>query len=188
MSNSIASQSSDDVYSNLVKIIGDYGTKSIVIGTGFFVSKEFCVTCHHVICRLEKLQIQYRDKIYDAEWAEEISDPERDIAVLHVIGCDAKPMIVAGDSFAGMKVKCCGFSHDLSENLPSGKWFEGELSNLLNTQFNSEEIRGNKRWNKKPAIRYDFRAIYKDRSKIEFYGLNDDVPATSKKTSKELTF
>lgn len=41
MSSSIATQSSDDVYANLVKILGDYGIKPIVMGTGFFVSKEY---------------------------------------------------------------------------------------------------------------------------------------------------
>jgi Tfp pilus assembly protein PilF len=147
------SQSSDYIHDNLVKIIGEYRSKSIVVGTGFFVSKEYCLTCHHVICHLEKLQIEYLEKIYDAEWVEEISDPEKDIAVLYIRECNAKPMILAGDSFSGMKVKGCGFSHELLENLPHGKWFEGELSNLSDTQFNYEEIKGNKRWNNKPTIR-----------------------------------
>jgi hypothetical protein len=112
------SQSSDDIYDNLVKIIGKDGSKAVVVGTGFFVSKEYCITCHHVTCYLEQLRIEHRDKIYDAQWVEERSDPGRDITVLYVKEYGAKPMILAGDSFAGMKVKGCVFSYELLEILP----------------------------------------------------------------------
>jgi S1-C subfamily serine protease len=112
------SQSSDNIHDNLVKIIGKDESKAVVVGTGFFVSKEYCIRCHHVICYLEQLQIEHRDKIYDAQWVEERSDPARDITVLYVKECAAKPLILAGDSFAGMKVKGCGFSYELLENLP----------------------------------------------------------------------
>jgi tetratricopeptide (TPR) repeat protein len=152
----IVSQSFDFVYNNIVKIIKQSKSKNEVIGTGFFINKENCVTCTHVIYSLDKLQISHRNEIYDADWCEELSNPEKDIAVLRV-KCNVEPLLCAGDSFPGMQVTGCGFPRDMLQNIPNGTPFTGKLSHLVDTTFPEivYKIKKNafkKKWNSKPIV------------------------------------
>jgi S1-C subfamily serine protease len=59
--------------------IGKYKIAKIVdakrfVGTGFFVRQDYCVTCHHNIAHMEKIQIEADKKVVSATWIEEYSD------------------------------------------------------------------------------------------------------------------
>src|SRR5690242_20699780 len=90
-------QTAEDIRDNIVKIVDGQGR---CVGTGFFVQKECCVTCHHNIWQLDDIFIE-RDieveggeqkKHYHAEWIEDFSDMQKDIAVLKVQNADFKPL------------------------------------------------------------------------------------------------
>jgi len=87
----------EDIRDNIVKIADESGN---CVGTGFFIHKEYCVTCHHNICGLDKVYVEkeynietgQQKKRYDAEWVEEFSDMQKDVAFLKVLGADVKPL------------------------------------------------------------------------------------------------
>lgn len=82
----------EDIISNVVQIVDKANN---VRGTAFFVKKDYCVTCHHVIYQLESIKVKHQGKVYDAEWIENLAEPTNDIAILHVKGCNAEPLVQA---------------------------------------------------------------------------------------------
>jgi hypothetical protein len=48
-------QTAEDIRDNIVKIADENGN---CVGTGFFIHKEYCVTCHHNICRLNEIYVE----------------------------------------------------------------------------------------------------------------------------------
>jgi Flp pilus assembly protein TadD len=142
------------IRNNIVKVIGD---KSF--GTGFFIEKEYCVTCHHVIYKMNEINVEHSNNIYPAEWVKEYSDMGRDIAVLNVKGCNAKPLLCSRQALPQIDICGFGFLSDLIENIPQGTQFNGKLqfggdmayfpAENVTTSFKSNE------WNKKPEVNVD---------------------------------
>lgn len=63
-----------DVRDNIVKIID--GNENFE-GTGFFIRKEYCITCHHTICRMDEIFVQRGYEKYSAQYVEEFSNMEK---------------------------------------------------------------------------------------------------------------
>lgn len=118
------------------------------VGTGFFVTNEICVTCHHVISRLEQMSIQDKNKKYSVEWAEQYSDMKKDIAALRVKDSDILPLQLAAESFPAISVIVWGFSAKNLVNFPEGYLVQSDLSaEMLLFRTREENIRGDKPWN-----------------------------------------
>ena len=71
----------EEILEALVKILGP--NKKEVSGTGFVIKEDgHIVTCHHVIFNLNKIIVDHLWQEYEAQWCEDYSDPEVDIAIL----------------------------------------------------------------------------------------------------------
>jgi hypothetical protein len=57
----IMTQTASDVRDNIVKVIDG---KDNFGGTGFFIRKEYCITCHHTICRMHEIFVRGIDEEY----------------------------------------------------------------------------------------------------------------------------
>ena len=153
-------QSLSEVSSNIIKVIGDNNSSSF--GTGFFVQKGFCVTCHHVICRMNNIKIEHNNKSFDAYWYSNYSDMENDIAILKVsdLTTEINPLECAKETTPEITVKVWGFTKASNDSLPIGKEVKGTLSTVT-TKFQSpeEQILNNnatqRLWNKKPKVFMD---------------------------------
>jgi hypothetical protein len=89
MQKRMVGRTAEDVRDNIVKIADE---NCNFARTGFFIHKEYCVTCHHNICRLDEIYVereeydiqteQQRKRRYHAAWVEEFSDILKDVAFL----------------------------------------------------------------------------------------------------------
>jgi len=140
-----------DVRDNTVQVTGDSS-----LGTGFFVQKEYCVTCHHVICRMDKIRIRHKGHTYSAKWVEDPSLMDKDIAILRVGSANVRPLGCAMETTPLLTVSVWGFTLQTKSSLPMGLEIKGELSSET-TLFQSPEqhIRGTRPWNKKPKTGVD---------------------------------
>jgi S1-C subfamily serine protease len=122
-------QTAEVVRDNIVKITDENGNCA---GTGFFIHKEYCVTCHHNICRLNDIYVereqednietgQQRKRRYHAEWVEEFSDMQKDIAFLKVKDADFKPLEIGRQTYGNMPVVVRGFPLEDPYHYPDGK-------------------------------------------------------------------
>ena len=83
----------DRLRESMVKILGSEGQP--VSGSGFIIRSDgYLITCHHVIYLLDSLKVEYQGQIYEAQWCEELSNPDVDIAILKIDieGAKAVPM------------------------------------------------------------------------------------------------
>jgi tetratricopeptide (TPR) repeat protein len=153
-------QTAEDVRDNIVKIVDKNGKFA---GTGFFIHKEYCVTCHHVIYQLNEIYVEREDNIesgkqskrrYAAEWAKEFSDAQKDIAFLRVQNADFKPLQCGVETYAQMPVVVRGFPFEDLEHHPDGKDERGTLSDVVvRLVWDEEEVQEKtKEWNVKPKI------------------------------------
>jgi hypothetical protein len=131
-----------DIKNSIVRIVDDKGAFS---GTGFFVTNEICVTCHHVISRLNQINVQSKDSIYPAEWDEKHSNMEKNIAVLRVKNSGVTPLPLAKEAFPGADVTIFGFSSDTLLNFPEGIAIYGRLSQVpLTFAWPEQESQGDR--------------------------------------------
>jgi hypothetical protein len=122
-------------------------------GTGFFIQKDYCVTCHHNICDMAEIKVGRDGKFYPAEWIEEYSDMERDLAVLRVKGCPYEPLECNHKLLRGLDVVVWGFPSKNHQHLPSGKSEYGKISDdEIEFIWAEEKKSGSNKWNKKPAV------------------------------------
>ncbi len=159
-------QTAEDIRDNIVKIVDENGN---CVGTGFFIHKEYCVTCHHNICRLDEIYVereednieagqQQRKRRYRAEWIEEFSDMQKDIAFLKVQGADFKPLEYRRETYGNIPVVVRGFPLQDLYNFPDGKDERGTLTDIPERfRWKEEEIvveseDGKKKWNMKPEV------------------------------------
>jgi tetratricopeptide (TPR) repeat protein len=145
-------QTAEDVRDNIVQIVSKEGQFA---GTGFFVQKEYCVTCHHCICRLDEIFVtrEGKDK-FPAEWVQEYSDMEKDIAVLRVKGHDFLPLQCKKETYPKISVVVVGFPGDDLYHFPEGKNEEGTLAaTSKQIRWKSEDMEGGRPWNKKPETK-----------------------------------
>ncbi len=148
------SQTPEDIRDNIVKIIDD---KKSFKGTGFFIEVKgdiYCITCHHCICRLDEIYVELSGNKYHAEWIEELSNMSKDIAIMKVNNCNVKHLKYAQQAMAQLTVSLWGYSDIELKTFPQGAPAKkGTLSDAdLLFHWDEENINGNKKWNKKPAI------------------------------------
>ncbi|MDQ3967043.1 MAG: tetratricopeptide repeat-containing serine protease family protein, partial [Thermoproteota archaeon] len=168
-------QTAEDIRDNIVKIADENGN---CVGTGFFIHKEYCVTCHHNICRLGELYVereeinieagqQQRKRRYHAEWIEKFSDMQKDIAFLKVQGADFKPLEYRRETYGNIPVVVTGFPLQDLYHFPDGREERGTLTNI-SRRFRWEEEQivladegedKRKKWNIKPEIDVDIYAF-----------------------------
>src|SRR5215213_1404265 len=155
-------QTAEDIRDNIVKIADENGN---CIGTGFFIHKEYCVTCHHNICGLNEIYVereedniggkQQRKRRYPAEWVEQFSDMQKDIAFLKVNGADFKPLEYRRETDGKIPVIVRGFPLQELYNFPDGKDERGTLRHTLERfRWKEEEIivEVQDKWNIKPEV------------------------------------
>ena len=146
---------------NIVKVTGDN-----LFGTGFFIQKEYCITCHHVICKMKGIEVEHNGILYDAKWVKEYSDMEKDIAVLNVKNCRAEPLQCSRQALPQLEVVGFGWLLNLIDNMPQGTQFNGKLQYGGDiAEFPPEDVVMSKKneWNKKPKV------------SVECYQLNTNI-------------
>jgi S1-C subfamily serine protease len=116
------SQTYDYVGHNIVRIVDDI---SNFHGTGFFVEikqGKYCITCHHCICRLNEIFVERSGIRSKAEWIKELSDMNKDIAILKVDGPNTTNALkYAQEAMEKLPVSVWGFSFKDLEVLPEGR-------------------------------------------------------------------
>lgn len=143
----------EEVRNGVVKIIGDNSFS----GTGFFISKQLCVTCHHVIWNKNQLMIEFNEQKFAAKWDESRSSLENDISMLIVedeIG--TSPVKCAQEVTPNLRVSVYGYTGFTQDDLRSGSEIPGELLNIKFPYQKPEKFREiNNPWNKKPKVNVD---------------------------------
>jgi tetratricopeptide (TPR) repeat protein len=143
-------QTASDVRDNIVKIIDhneNFG------GTGFFIRKDYCITCHHSICKMDEIFVQRGTEKYLAQWVEELSNMEKDVAVLKVKESNLKPLECAKEAMPELPVSIWGFSAADLENFPQGAMVKSQLYDVpFVIKWKEDQISQTKKWNKKPTV------------------------------------
>ena len=104
---------------SMVKILDS--EKKTVAGSGFIIRSDgYLITCHHVICTLASLNVEYQGQEYEAEWCEAYSNPEVDIAILKIDVKDAKAAPIINPQDLPESVTVCGFPQSKEKNFPDG--------------------------------------------------------------------
>src|SRR5215211_2668606 len=138
------------VRKNIVMVVD--GENNEFRGSGFFIDRQYCVTCHHNIWKMSKIKVGKMGKFFDAEWVEECSDRCKDIAFLKIRQSKFLPLITVNKSLPGLKCIIRGYPSGDYDTLTSGKTYNGELSESKNDfRYRSQEsFPGKYPWNKKP--------------------------------------
>jgi CheY-like chemotaxis protein len=156
-------QTAEDIRDNIVRIADENGN---CVGTGFFIHKEYCVTCHHNICRLNEIYVEKESfnietgdqskRRYQAEWVEELSDMRKDVAFLKVQGADVKVLEYWRETYGNIPVAVRGFPFQDLYNFPLGREERGTLTDIIQPfRWKEEkiELEGKmKKWNTKPEV------------------------------------
>ncbi len=135
----------------MVKILGADGQS--VSGSGFIIRSDgYLITCHHVIYLLDSLKVEYQRQIYDAEWCQELSNPEFDIAILKINVEDAKAVPIINPQDLSTSVTVYGFPPSQKKYFPEGIAVSTESirrSAPLNTvsTYRTREIKSTNPWN-----------------------------------------
>jgi hypothetical protein len=109
----------DQLREATVKILGPDG--KTVAGSGFIIRSDgYLITCHHVIYQLDQLRVEYQGKIYEAEWCEDYSNPEVDLAILKSDLTDARPVPIINPRELSGSVNVYGFPRAQDRYFPEG--------------------------------------------------------------------
>jgi HEAT repeat protein len=144
----------DRLRESMVKILGSHGQP--VAGSGFIIRSDgYLVTCHHVIYVLDALNVEYQGQIYQAEWCEELSNPEVDIAILKIDVENAKAVPIINPQHLSTSVTVYGFPPSQKKYFPEGIAVSAQSirrSAPLNTvsTYRTREIKATNPWNKLP--------------------------------------
>ena len=144
----------DNLRESMVKILGADGQS--VSGSGFIMRSDgYLITCHHVIYLLDFLKVEYQGQIYEAEWCEELSNPEVDIAILKIDIENAKAVPIINPQHLSTSVTVYGFPPAKKTNFPEGFAVSAQSirrSAPLNTvsTYRTREIKATNTWNKLP--------------------------------------
>jgi len=149
------------VRDNIVMIVDE---NKAYHGSAFFVEikdKKYCLTAHDNILRLEKIFIQYEEEIYSATWIQRYSASDKNIAVLEVKNCPAKPLRHNVQNLPPLPVHVFGFSASKLKNFPRGlSSLNNKLSDItFNFHLDREENGGPNEWNKSPEVNVDVFVI-----------------------------
>jgi hypothetical protein len=144
----------DRLRESMVKILNSDG--QAVSGSGFIIRSDgYLVTCHHVIYLLDSLNVEYQGQIYKAQWCEELSNPEVDIAILKVDIEGAKAVPIINPQNLSTSVTVYGFPPLQKKYFPEGIAVSAQSirrSAPLNTvsTYRTREIKATNPWNKLP--------------------------------------
>ena len=109
----------DKLLASMVKIF-DSDQKTIA-GSGFLIRPDgYLITCHHVICGLDELNVSYNGDLFEADWIEHLSDPEVDISILKIEIQDGEPVNIVNPREISTEAFVCGFPYSELENFPDG--------------------------------------------------------------------
>ena len=109
----------DKLLPSMVKIVDP--DQKIIAGSGFLIRPDgYLITCHHVICWLDELNVSYNGDLFEAEWCEDLSDPDVDIAVLKIGIEDGEPVDIIDPRDFSTEVFVCGFPYSESDDFPDG--------------------------------------------------------------------
>ncbi|MDM3844071.1 MAG: trypsin-like peptidase domain-containing protein, partial [Aphanizomenon gracile PMC638.10] len=149
-------KSLDELRESMVKILDSHEK---TVGSGFIIRNDgYIVTCHHVIYHLENpLKVEYQDNIYDAEWDENFSNLEVDIAILkiNIESAKAVKIININPEKLSTSVTVYGFPRNQNKNFPKGVAVDGNSIrhsaplNFIST-YKKQTVTTNHPWNKKP--------------------------------------
>lgn len=164
----------DRFWESMVKILDSKGT---TVGSGFIIHPDgYIITCHHVIYPLALLKVEHCGQEYQAEWCNEYSNPEVDIAILKIDVKDAKPIPITIPQHQAVAVMVYGFPHNQeTKGFPKGFDVYGTLSQSppIETRFTYNRISEVEQlapWNKKPKRGSTFWA-YRIDQKVD-YGIS----------------
>ena len=159
----------DQLWQSMVKILD---AKGKTIGSGFIIRADgYIVTCHHVIYNLNSINVEYREKKYTAQWCEELSNLEVDIAILKIDVHDAKPVTLSFPKNQTIYAMVYGFPDKEIKQFSKGFDVYGTLSqsppiSTTATYNGFPEVVGNNPWNRKPSESSTFLA-YRINEKVE---------------------
>ncbi|MGQ4647335.1 HEAT repeat domain-containing protein [Lyngbya aestuarii] len=109
----------DQLRESMVKILNSEGGKTA--GSGFIIRADgYLVTCHHVIYLLDTLKVEYQGQEYEAQWCEELSNPEVDIAILKISIEGAKTVPIINPPQLATSVTVYGFPPKQENFFPEG--------------------------------------------------------------------
>ncbi|KAB8335737.1 NACHT domain-containing protein [Scytonema tolypothrichoides VB-61278] len=146
----------DQLRESMVKILNPNSPKGEIAGSGFIIRGDgYLVTCHHVIYLLDLLKVEYRGEIYEAQWCEELSNPEIDIAILKINITNAKAVPIINPQQLSISVTVYGFPPAKKTNFPEGFAVSAQSisrSAPLNTvsTYRTQEIKFTQPWNQLP--------------------------------------
>ncbi|NCQ70079.1 MAG: PBS lyase [Microcystis aeruginosa W13-15] len=108
----------DYLQESMVKILNEKGD---TVGSGFIIREDgYLITCHHVIYLLPSLRVNYQGKEYAAQWCQEYSNPEVDIAILKIEIENATPVKIVNFEDVLNSVTVYGFPREKEKNFPEG--------------------------------------------------------------------
>lgn len=154
----------NDLWHSMVKILKDDGT-SETIGSGFVIRADgYIITCHHVIYKLQFIDVEYREQKYRASWCEKLSNVEVDIAILKIDIEDAKTVTIALPKDQMVSAMVYGFPHDKISQFSKGFDVYGTLREsppvrtLSTYTKDAIGLPQSNIWNKKPQKDSTFKA------------------------------
>ncbi|MDZ8263042.1 HEAT repeat domain-containing protein, partial [Nostoc sp. ChiQUE01b] len=162
----------DELRESMVKILDSNGATG---GSGFIIRADgYLVTCHHVIYLLDALRVEYQEQVYAAEWCENLSNIEVDIAILKINVESAKAVPIINPQQLSTSVKVYGFPPAKKANFPEGfDVFAQSIRasaplNVVSTYKiqNQDGIKFNNPWNKLPQEKSMFSSHQLD-AKVE---------------------
>ncbi|MGB3532149.1 MAG: trypsin-like peptidase domain-containing protein, partial [Microcoleaceae cyanobacterium] len=164
----------DQLRQSMVRILNADGK---TVGSGFMIRADgYLVTCHHVIYHLESLTVEYQEKEYSAEWCEEFSNPEVDIAILKIPVKNAVAVTIINPPKLATAVTVYGFPQEdktLRTKFPGGYDFFAEnirestsvysrLTYADHATKELEKLANKKDWNCLPQVDSDYFAYRVD--------------------------
>lgn len=151
----------DYLQESMVKILNEKGD---TVGSGFIIREDgYLITCHHVIYLLPSLRVNYQGKEYAAQWCQEYSNPEVDIAILKIEIENATPVKIVNFEDVLNSVTVYGFPREKEKNFPEGfdvnadKIAVSAPLNMLST-YPNYKLEYDNPWNKLPTDKSNFLA------------------------------
>jgi hypothetical protein len=152
----------DQLRESMVKILNP--TNAETVGSGFIIRTDgYLITCHHVIYLLAALSVEYRGEIYQAQWCEEFSDPEVDIAILKIDVKGAKAVPIINPQRLSTSVVVYGFPNSKKDNFPQG--FDVSAKSICQSAplrtastYPSDAVKFSNPWNKLPQPKSMFES------------------------------
>ncbi|MGK7928745.1 MAG: HEAT repeat domain-containing protein, partial [Spirulina sp.] len=133
-------------------------------GSGFIIREDgYLITCHHVIYQLECLCVEYQNKQYEAQWCEEYSDPDVDIAILKIEVQQATAVPIINPSQLETSVTVYGFPPKQEKYFPKGysvssREIQASAPLKVLATYGNRTVTSDRPWNLLPRSQATFRS------------------------------